>query len=93
MLLDNIISIQLISFRNKMKKSITLLFIHLLLIYQTLFSQSKMNIYEIGKGEILSKPYVNITYLYDDLLTAVPFTDGVENYDWSNLTGVISMKM
>ena len=72
-----------------MKKSITLLFIHLLLIYQPLFSQSKMNIYEIGKGEILSKPYVNITYLYDDLLTAVPFTDGVENYDWSNLTGVI----
>ncbi len=72
-----------------MKKSITLLFVHLLLIYQPLFSQSKMNIYEIGKGEILSKPYVNITYLYDDLLSAVPFTDGVENYDWSNLTGVI----
>lgn len=48
-----------------------------------------MNIYEIRKGEILSKPYVNITYLYDDLLSAVPFTDGVENYDWSNLTGVI----
>ena len=47
-----------------------------------------MNIYEIGKGEILSKPYENITYLYDDLLTAVPFTEGVENYYTRNM-GVI----
>lgn len=47
------------------------------------------NIYEIGRGEIFTKKYVFLQYLYNGWLVAVPATEGIDDYSWENLAGVI----
>lgn len=67
-----------------------LFFLSILFVPANVLAQGEVyNIYEIGKGEILKTKYRYIEYLYDDLLAAIPYMPGVEDYDWSNLTGVI----
>lgn len=71
----------------------TRLIIILLFAVQLAMAQKNLfNIYEIGKGEILKKDYAYIEYLYDDLLSALPVVEGVENYNWTNYTGVIDFE-